>query len=72
MLIIDTSFKKGILLISIGGDLVKETISDLDDIIKLIKNNGFSNVLIESNIKYDQYGLKKMKYLEKQKNVIIV
>ena len=72
MLRVDTSFKKGILLISIGGDLVKETISDLDDIIKLIKNNGFSNVLIESNIKYDQYGLKKMKYLEKQKNVIIV
>ncbi len=72
MLRVDTSFKKGILLISIGGDLVKETISDLDDIIKLIKNNGFSNVLIESNIKYDQYGLKKIKYLEKQKNVIIV
>lgn len=72
MLRVDTSFKKGILLISIGGDLVKETISDLDNVIKLIKNNGFSNVLIESNIKYDQYGLKKIKYLEKQKNVIIV
>ena len=37
MLKVDTSFKKGILLISIGGDLVKDTVSDLDTIIKLIK-----------------------------------
>lgn len=72
MLIIDTSFKKGILLISIGGDLVKETVNDLNSIIKLIQNNGFSNVLIETNAKYDKYGLKKIKYLGKQKNVIIV
>ena len=60
MLIIDTSFKKGILLISIGGDLVKETVNDLNSIIKLIQNNGFSNVLIETNAKYDKYGLKKI------------
>ena len=72
MLIIDTSFKKGILLISIGGDLVKETVNDLKSIIKLIQNNGFSNVLIETNAKYDKYGLKKIEYLGKQKNVIIV
>ena len=72
MLKVDTSFKKGILLISIGGDLVKDTVSDLDTIIKLIKNNGFSNVIIETNVKYDKNGLKKLKYLEKQKNVIIV
>ncbi len=72
MLIIDTSFKKGILLISIGGELIKETLSDLNNIIKLIQNNGFSNVIINIKANYDEYGYKKIKYLEKQKNVIIV
>ena len=61
MLEIKTTFKKGILIISLGGELVRGTINYLDSIINLIENNGFSNVLIESKVNYDKYGYKKEK-----------
>ena len=72
MLEIKTTFKKGILIISLGGELVRGTINYLDIIIDLIENNGFSNVLIESKVNYDKYGYKKLKHLKKMKNVLII
>ena len=72
MLEIKTTFKKGILIISLGGELVRETINNLDIIIDLIENNGFSNVLIETKVNYDKYGYKKLKHLKKMKNVLII
>ena len=46
-------FKKGALIISLGGELVEGTIKDLDNIVDLFENDGFSNVIIESKVKCD-------------------
>lgn len=72
MLEIKTIFKKGALIISLGGELVEGTIKDLDNIVDLFENDGFSNVIIESRVKCDEKGIKRLEQIKKMNNVIFI
>lgn len=72
MLEIKTTFTKGTLIILLGGELKKDNIKQLDEIIELFKNNGFSNVIIDSNVKCDKKGYQKLKEIKKMNNVLFV
>lgn len=72
MLEIKTTFKKGTLIITLGGELKSNNIKQLDSIIKLFENGGFSNVIIESKVKCDKRGYKKLKEIKKMNNVLFV
>lgn len=71
MLEIKTTFKKGTLIITLGGELKSNNIKQLDSIIKLFENGGFSNVIIESKVKCDKRGYKKLKENKKNEQRII-
>lgn len=72
MLEIKTSFEKGTLFITLGGELRENNINQLEKIIKLFENNGFSNVIIESKVRCDKIGLKKLKKIKKMTNVVFL
>lgn len=72
MLEVSTVFKKGALIITLGGDLVKNTVSDLNNIVDLFKNDGFSCVIIKSSVRCDCIGYKKLKKLKRMNNVIFI
>ena len=67
----ELSFKKGILLVTLGG--IKGNIGrDLDVLVDLIKDDGFSNVLIEikRNLKAEE--LKRIEKIKNFNNVLII
>jgi len=66
------SFKKGILLVMLGGDINNSTVRELEVLVDLISDNGFSNVLININAKIDEYGLEKINEIKNFNNVLFV
>ena len=64
------SFKKGILLVILGGDINTNNVRELDPLFDLISNNGFSNVLIDINARLDDSGIKKINELKTFSNVL--
>lgn len=72
MLEIKTSFKNGALIIFLGGELTQKNIKQLDKIVELFKDNGFSNVIIDSKVKCDQVGHLKLKKIKKMNNVLFI
>lgn len=63
------SFKKGILLVNLGGE---RTNKDLDILIDLIKDDGFSNVLIQINRDIALEELENLEMIKNFKNVLII
>lgn len=72
MLEVKTTFKKGTLIITLGGELKKHNLNQLENIIKLFENGGFSNVIIDSKVKCDKRGYQKLKKIKKMNNVLFV
>ena len=67
----ELSFKKGILLVTLGG-IKGNIVRDLDVLVDLIKDDGFSNVLIEikRNLKAEE--LKRIEKIKNFNNVLII
>ena len=49
-----------------------DIIKDLDNIVDLFENDGFSNVIIESKVKCDEKGIKRLEQIKKMNNVIFI
>jgi len=56
----------------LGGDINNSTVRELEVLVDLISDNGFSNVLININAKIDEYGLEKINEIKNFNNVLFV
>jgi len=67
----ELSFKKGILLVTLGG-IKGNIVRDLDVLVDLIKDDGFSNVLIEIKRNLKDEELKRIEKIKNFNNVLII
>lgn len=67
----ELSFKKGILLVTLGG-IKGNNVRDLDVLVDLIKDDGFSNVLIEIKRNLKDEELKRIEKIKNFNNVLII